>query len=93
MPYAALQATVFELPAYKETGGTFALAYAGKTVTSPRTELGLRTDKSFAVNDAILTLRGRAAWAHDTNTDRSATATFQLLPGSRTVRRSRATRR
>jgi len=25
--------------------------------------MGLRTDKSFALQDAMLTLRGRAAWA------------------------------
>ena len=34
------------------------------------------------VNDALLTLRGRAAWAHDWNTDRNAVATFQSLPGA-----------
>jgi len=34
------------------------------------------------LNDAILTLRGRAAWAHDFNTDRSIAATFQALPGA-----------
>jgi uncharacterized protein with beta-barrel porin domain len=74
-PYVAAQVIAFDLPSYAETvnGGasTFALNYAGKTVTSTRSELGLRTDKSFAVNDAILTLRGRAAWAHDFNSDRS----------------------
>jgi uncharacterized protein with beta-barrel porin domain len=85
-PYAAAQVIAFDLPSYAETinGGasTFALNYAGKTVTSTRSELGLRTDKSFAVNDAILTLRGRAAWAHDFNSDRSVAATFQSLPGA-----------
>ncbi|NUU40377.1 autotransporter domain-containing protein [Tardiphaga robiniae] len=85
-PYAAVQVTAFDLPAYAESanggGGTFALNYAAKTVTDTRTELGLRSDKSFAVSDAMLTLRGRAAWAHDTNTDRSASATFQSLPGA-----------
>jgi autotransporter-associated beta strand protein len=85
-PYAAARVTAFDLPAYAESvaGGvnTFALAYAGKTVTATRSELGLRSDKSFAVNDAMLTLRGRAAWAHDFNTDRSAQATFQTLPGA-----------
>jgi len=66
------------------TGGTgsFALSYAAKTVTAPRTELGLRSDKAFALDGALLTLRGRAAWAHDTNTDRNAQATFQALPGA-----------
>jgi autotransporter-associated beta strand protein len=85
-PYVAAQVIAFDLPSYTETvnGGasTFALNYAGKTVTSTRSELGLRTDKSFAVNDAILTLRGRAAWAHDFNSDRSVAATFQSLPGA-----------
>jgi uncharacterized protein with beta-barrel porin domain len=43
----------------------------------------LRSDKSFALNDAILTLRGRATWAHDFNIGRSAAATFQTLHGAR----------
>ena len=34
------------------------------------------------MGDAILTLRGRAAWAHDFNTDRAASATFRTLPGA-----------
>jgi uncharacterized protein with beta-barrel porin domain len=50
--------------------------------TATRSELGLRSDKSFAVGDAVLTLRGRAAWAHDFNIDRAASATFQTLPGA-----------
>ena len=32
--------------------------------------------------DAILTLRGRVAWAHDFNPDRNIAATFQTLPGA-----------
>jgi uncharacterized protein with beta-barrel porin domain len=31
---------------------------------------------------AILTLRGRLAWAHDFDPDRSIAATFQTLPGA-----------
>lgn len=85
-PYAAGQFTTFELPAYAESvvsgANTFALAYGAKTVTASRSELGLRTDKSFAMSDAVLTLRGRAAWAHDFNSDRSVAATFQTLPGT-----------
>lgn len=85
-PYAAAQVTAFDLPSYAETGAggatTFALAYGGKTVTATRSELGFRTDRIFAVNGALLTLRGRAAWAHDYTADRSATATFQSLPGA-----------
>ncbi|MBR1211978.1 autotransporter outer membrane beta-barrel domain-containing protein [Bradyrhizobium sp. JYMT SZCCT0180] len=85
-PYAAGQFTTFELPAYTEQAivgaNTFALAYNAKSVTSTRSELGLRTDKSFAVPNGIFTLRGRAAWAHDYNPDRSIGATFQTLPGA-----------
>ena len=34
------------------------------------------------MQNGILTLRGRAAWAHDFNTDRSIAALFQTLPGA-----------
>jgi autotransporter-associated beta strand protein len=85
-PYAAGQFTTYSLPAYAEQvlsgAGTFALNYAAKDVTASRTELGVRTDKSFAMPNGILTLRGRAAWAHDFNTDRNVTALFQTLPGA-----------
>jgi uncharacterized protein with beta-barrel porin domain len=85
-PYAAGQFTTYSLPAYAEQvlagAGTFALNYAAKDVTAARTELGVRADKSFAVSNGILTLRGRAAWAHDFNTDRNVTALFQTLPGA-----------
>lgn len=85
-PYAAGQVTRFDLPAYAESvvsgNNNFALAYAAKSVTATRSELGLRTDKSFALPDGILTLRGRAAWAHDFNPDRTVAATFQALPGT-----------
>ena len=56
-------------------------SYTAKDLTATRTELGLRTAKSFAVNSGIVTLRGRAAWAHDFNADNSVAATFQTLPG------------
>jgi uncharacterized protein with beta-barrel porin domain len=85
-PYAAGQFTTFDLPAYAEQAlsgaSTFALAYGSKSVTDTRSEIGVRTDKSFAMQDAILTLRSRFAWAHDFNPDRSIAATFQTLPGA-----------
>jgi uncharacterized protein with beta-barrel porin domain len=85
-PYAAGQFTTFDLPAYAESAlsgaNTFALAYGAKDVTDTRSELGFRTDKSFAMQTAILTLRSRFAWAHDFNPDRSIGATFQALPGA-----------
>jgi uncharacterized protein with beta-barrel porin domain len=61
---------------------TFALNYAARDVTASRTELGVRTDRSFAMQSAILTLRGRLAWAHDFNTDRTISPVFQTLPGA-----------
>jgi T5SS/PEP-CTERM-associated repeat protein/autotransporter-associated beta strand protein len=85
-PYAAAQFTTFYLPGYGEQAisgaNTFALNYAGRDVTAARSELGLRTDRSYALETAILTLRGRAAWAHDVNPDRAVSATFQTLPGA-----------
>jgi uncharacterized protein with beta-barrel porin domain len=85
-PYAAGQFTTFDLPAYAEQArsgtDTFALSYGAKSVTASRSELGVRTDRSWAMTDAILTLRGRLAWAHDFNPDRNIAATFQTLPGA-----------
>jgi uncharacterized protein with beta-barrel porin domain len=88
-PYAAVQAISFHLPGYAEQSlignGQFALNYTSQTTTATRTELGLRGDKSIAMRDAVLTLRGRAAWAHDYNPDRAVSAVFQALPGANFV--------
>jgi uncharacterized protein with beta-barrel porin domain len=85
-PYAAAQFTTIDLPAYAEQvisgSGALALNYNAKSVTDPRTELGVRTDRSFAMTNGILTLRGRLAWAHDYYTDRNITPVFQALPGA-----------
>jgi outer membrane autotransporter protein len=85
-PYAAGQFISFELPNYTESvvsgANTFALAYVSRSVTDTRSDLGLRTDKSWAMPDSVLTLRGRLAWAHDYNPERSIAATFQTLPGA-----------
>jgi autotransporter-associated beta strand protein len=85
-PYAAAQVTAFDLPAYAEQvlsgSDIFALSYGAKDATATRGELGIRTDRTIALWDAALTLRGRAAWAHDFNNNHSITATFQSLPGS-----------
>jgi uncharacterized protein with beta-barrel porin domain len=83
-PHAAAQFTTFDLPGYAEQAiagsSAFALAYNAKDVTDPRSELGIRADKSWAMTDGILTLRGRVAWAHDYDPDRSIAATFESLP-------------
>jgi len=85
-PYAAGQFVTYRLPSYAEQAafgtGTFALAYNGKDVTATRTELGVKTETSFAQADSVVTLRGRLAWAHDYNTDRNVQAAFLTLPGS-----------
>jgi uncharacterized protein with beta-barrel porin domain len=85
-PYAAAQFTTFDLPAYAESvlsgANTFALSYGSKSVTDSRSELGLRGDKSYALTNAVLTLRSRLAWAYDFNPDRAIRATFQTLPGA-----------
>ncbi|WLA54318.1 autotransporter domain-containing protein [Bradyrhizobium diazoefficiens] len=85
-PYAAAQVTNINLPNYSEVslngGGLFALNYAAQSLTDTRSELGLRTDKSYAMQNGVLTLRGRAAWAHDYNPSRAVTALFQTLPGT-----------
>jgi uncharacterized protein with beta-barrel porin domain len=85
-PYAAAQFVTFDLPAYMERAivgtNTFALGYKADSVTDSRSELGVRTDAPFAMQNGILTLRGRLAWAHDYNPDRNVLATFQTLPGA-----------
>jgi uncharacterized protein with beta-barrel porin domain len=85
-PYAAGQFVSFELPRYMEQAvvgsNQFALGYNAKTATDARSELGIRTDKSFAMTNGIFTLRGRLAWAHDYDPDRNVLATFQTLPGA-----------
>jgi len=85
-PYAAAQFVTLDLPAYAEAAiigsNNFALAYGAQDATDARTELGMRTDKSWATANGILTLRGRFAWAHDYDPNRSIAATFQTLPGA-----------
>jgi uncharacterized protein with beta-barrel porin domain len=82
-PYAAAQSITYFQPGYSDqiTLGlnTFALNYASRAITSARTELGFRADRSFALQTALVTLRGRAAWAHYFDGNRSLTASFQTL--------------
>jgi uncharacterized protein with beta-barrel porin domain len=85
-PYAGLQTTTLFMPSYAETATSgsnqFALNYASRSVTATRGEFGARWDKAYDVQGGIFTLKARAAWAHDWNTDRLATVTFQQLPGA-----------
>jgi outer membrane autotransporter protein len=86
-PYAAFQMQAFRTPSYSEIAASgssiFALNYSAHTTTVTRTELGAWFDRSIGLNDgAILSLRTRAAWAHDDWSDTRMTAAFQSLPGS-----------
>ncbi|MGE3869063.1 MAG: autotransporter domain-containing protein [Pseudorhodoplanes sp.] len=85
-PYGAVQVTSLRLPAYGETATSgsnqFALSYASRTATTVRTELGLRLESAYAVGDGAVTLRGRAAWAHDWRSGQGATSILQTLPGA-----------
>ncbi|WP_213769324.1 autotransporter outer membrane beta-barrel domain-containing protein [Bradyrhizobium sp. dw_78] len=86
-PYAALQMQALHTPSYSETAvsgsSAFALTYDAHTTTVIRSELGAWFDWPFALDDgAILSLRSRAAWAHDDWSNLDYTPSFQSLPGS-----------
>jgi outer membrane autotransporter protein len=85
-PYAALQAQSLHTPTYSETdlsGGGFGLTYDARNATDTRSELGARFDHVVLTSpDAVLTFRGRIAWAHDWITDPTLAAVFQALPGA-----------
>lgn len=85
-PYAAAQTQAFRTPTYSETdraGSGFGLTYRGRTASDTRSELGARFDRATPVSpNAVLTLRGRAAWAHDWVSDPTLNAAFQALPGA-----------
>ncbi|MDQ8698471.1 autotransporter domain-containing protein [Hyphomicrobium sp. LHD-15] len=85
-PYAALQVTQINLPGYEESAGSgsdaFSLDYESNHTTITRTELGARFDREFKLDDALLTLRSRIAWAHDEGNDSLVSASFLSLPGS-----------
>jgi outer membrane autotransporter protein len=84
-PYAAVQAQSFRTPSYGEiaTSGSnqFALTYNGRTATAVRGELGVRTDKTFAVADGSqINLFAKLAWAHDEISDPNLNVSFIGLP-------------
>ncbi len=49
-------------------------------MTDPRTELGIAPTGFSGLSDGGLTLRGRLAWGHDFNPNRTIAATFRALP-------------
>ena len=84
-PYAAAQITSFRLPSNSAqplyAANAFSTAAGSDSFTDSRTELGLRTNTSFAWLGSLINLRGRLAWAHDFSAGQSIPAAFQSLPG------------
>jgi outer membrane autotransporter protein len=85
-PYAAVNAQAFVAPAYSEqdlSGGGFGLAYAGRTTTDIRGEVGARFDRVAAIaSTTLMVLRGKLGYAHDWVSNPSLAAAFQALPGA-----------
>jgi outer membrane autotransporter protein len=85
-PYAAVQAQNFRTPNYREldlTNGGFGLAFNARNANDTRTELGAKFDTKMLLDrGAVLVLRGKLAWAHDSASDPSVAAVFQALPGA-----------
>jgi outer membrane autotransporter protein len=84
-PYASLQAQTFFAPAYSESAALgaspFALAYAARTATGVRGEVGGWADRAFALaGGATFHLIGRVGWAHDWQDNPQLSATFLGLP-------------
>jgi uncharacterized protein with beta-barrel porin domain len=86
-PYGAFQMQAFYTPSYSETATAgsplFALSYDAHTTEVIRTELGAWIDRPFRVSDdAVVSLRGRAAWAHDDWSGLTYTPSFLSLAGT-----------
>ena len=86
-PYAAAQVTTFDLPNYAEAGGFRRQHLCAELCGEERHAIREANSACAPTNPLrcrvrLLTLRGRAAWAHDFNPDRSIGAVFQTLPGA-----------
>ncbi|MBV9630392.1 MAG: autotransporter domain-containing protein [Xanthobacteraceae bacterium] len=80
-PYAAFQAQSFSTPNYSEASGSgsnqFALSYASRTGNVERGELGSWVNTLYLLQgNSVVSLFGRAAWAHDWQNTPQASATF-----------------
>ncbi|GLR91393.1 hypothetical protein GCM10007857_81100 [Bradyrhizobium iriomotense] len=83
--YAAGQFMAFSLPANAQqpafATNAFAAAFGSDRVTDSRSEAGLRTNASFALQGGVLNLRTHLAWAHDFSAANTVAPAFQALPG------------
>jgi uncharacterized protein with beta-barrel porin domain len=85
-PYAAIQGQSFRTPNYSETAVVGAAAGAldvtARTATAFRGEVGLRSDKVFAVDSGSqLNLFGKFAYAHDEISNPQANIAFATVGG------------
>ena len=75
----------FRTPAYSESdlcGSGFGLTYNGRDATDARSESGARWDRQMLLNPAaVLALRAKLAWAHDSISDPTLLP-FRALPGA-----------
>ncbi|MDB5581857.1 MAG: Type Va secretion system autotransporter protein, partial [Bradyrhizobium sp.] len=83
-PYGAIQGQSFHTPGYGEVAvvgsNAFALNFAARTATAVRGEVGLRTDKVFAIDKGSqFNVFGKVAYAHDEVSDPNLSANFTTL--------------
>lgn len=85
-PYVSAQNQIFVTPCVTErdqAGAGFALTYAGRSFNDARAEAGVRFDRALGLFAATsLSLRGRAAFAHDWVGNAGLAAAFSVLPGA-----------
>lgn len=83
--YAAGQFMTFNLPVSAaqpaSVSSALTTAFGSDRINDSRSELGLRTSTSLALQEGIINLRARVAWAHDFTAAGSLPAAFQALPG------------
>jgi outer membrane autotransporter protein len=90
-PFAGLTLQALSQSGYGETSQNTAtgapsvlgVTVQGQTTTSVRSVLGLQFDTTIGASDSVvLKPRLRLGWAHEFNTNRSATVALSLLPGA-----------
>jgi outer membrane autotransporter protein len=83
-PFAAIQGQWVQTPIYRESAmssglNPFLLTFTGRTNSTVRTEIGLRTDWQVTPEVSLFT---RTAWHAYLTRDSSITAGFTSLPGT-----------
>ncbi len=90
-PFAGLTVQALSQSGYSETSrdtttgapGVLGVTVQGQTATSVRSALGLQFETAIGAGDGgVLKPRLRLGWAHEFNTNRSATVALSVLPGA-----------